>query len=155
MGRTGAGNTGSCSCGQGCAQWNFNPVCWWGMLCSLLVSCLASDSPALESAGSMVGLMVTSHRAHTKLHLPGLMLPGPSPFHGERLPTHTSTGDPPTLAGQSSSVSCGVTAPVPWVLVHARFCLCPPRVESLFPSVLWKSCNQILLTFKVSFPGNS
>ena len=29
-----------------------------------------------------------------------------------------------------------------WVLVHARFCLCLPRVESPFLSVLWKSYNQ-------------
>ena len=33
----------------------------------------------------------------------------------------------------SGSVSCGVTAPFPWVLVHTSFCLCPPRVEPLFP----------------------
>ena len=30
-------------------------------------------------------------------------------------------------------------------------CVCPPRVESLFPAVLLKSCNQILLAFKVWF----
>ena len=36
-----------------------------------------------------------------------------------------------------------------------RFCLCPPRLESLFPPVLWKSCNQIPLAFKVRFPGDS
>ena len=30
--------------------------------------------------------------------------------------------------GKSASVSCGVTAPFSWVLVHTRFCLCPPRV---------------------------
>ena len=34
-------------------------------------------------------------------------------------------------------------------------CVCPPRVESLFPPVLLKSCNQIPLTFKVWFSGNS
>ena len=27
--------------------------------------------------------------------------------------------------------------------------------EPLFPPVLWKFCNQILLTFKVKFPGDS
>ena len=32
------------------------------------------------------------------------------------------------LLGKSGSVSCGVTAPFSWVLVHTRFCLCPPRV---------------------------
>ena len=44
------------------------------------------------------------------------------------LPTHDSTGDSCTLIGKSGSVSCGVTAPFSWVLVHTRFCLCPPRV---------------------------
>ena len=34
-------------------------------------------------------------------------------------------------------------------------CVCPPRVESLFPPVLSKSCNQILLAFKVWFSRNS
>ena len=47
-------------------------------------------------------------------------------------PTHDSTGDSWTLTGKSGSVSCGVTAPFSWVLVHTRFCLYPPRV--CFPS---------------------
>ena len=34
-------------------------------------------------------------------------------------------------------------------------CVCPPRVESLFPPVLLKSCNQIPLAFKVWFSRNS
>ena len=34
-------------------------------------------------------------------------------------------------------------------------CVCPPRVESLFPPVLSKSCNQIPLGFKVWFSRNS
>ena len=49
----------------------------------------------------------------------------------------------------SGSVSYGVTAPSPWVLMRTLLCMCPPRVESLFPPVLLKSCNQILLAFKV------
>ena len=43
-------------------------------------------------------------------------------------PTHASTGDSWTLMGESGSVSCGVAVPLSWVLVHIRFCLCPPRV---------------------------
>ena len=39
-----------------------------------------------------------------------------------------STRDSWTLTGKSGSVSCGVIAPFSWVLVCARFCLCPPRV---------------------------
>ena len=46
-------------------------------------------------------------------------------------PTHASAGDSWTLIDKSGSVSCGVTAPFSWVLVHIRFCLCPRRV--LFP----------------------
>ena len=44
------------------------------------------------------------------------------------LPTHASARDSWTLTGKSGSVSCGVTASFSWVLVHTRFCLCPPRV---------------------------
>ena len=33
-----------------------------------------------------------------------------------------------TLTGRSGSVSCRVTAPFSWILVHTRFCLCPPKV---------------------------
>ena len=72
---------------------------------------------------------------------------------GEALPTHVSKGDPPSLAGSFCTVSYGVTAPFLWGLVHARFCLCLCNLKSLFPPVLWKSCNQIPLGFKVRFPG--
>ena len=71
----------------------------------------------------------------------------PCPCGESQLP-HTSTGDPPTLTGSFASVSYGVTAPFLWVLVHTKFCLCSSRLESLFPSALWKSCNQILLASK-------
>ena len=51
----------------------------------------------------------------------------------------------PTLVGSFGSVLCGVPASFLWVLVHARFCLYPPRMESQFPPILWhllviKSC---------------
>ena len=42
--------------------------------------------------------------------------------------TYASAGDSWTLLGKSASVFCGATAPFFWVLVHTRFCLCPPRV---------------------------
>ena len=68
-------------------------------------------------------------------------------------PTHTSTRDSWTLTGKSGPVSCGATAPFFWVLVHTKFCLYSPRV-SVSP-VLWKFCNEGLLTFKVRFLGNT
>ena len=40
-------------------------------------------------------------------------------------PTHASTGDSWTPTGKSGAVSCGVTAPFSWVLVHTRFCCAP------------------------------
>ena len=43
-------------------------------------------------------------------------------FCDEPLPTDTSTGDPPTLAGSFGLISLGITAPSLWVLVHARLC---------------------------------
>ena len=47
--------------------------------------------------------------------------------------THACTGDSWTFTGKSVSVSCGETAPFFWVLVHTRFCLCPP--ESVSPGL--------------------
>ena len=83
---------------------------------------------------------------------PGLLLPGP-PSLWWTPASHTSTRDPPT--GSFDSVSCGGSAPFLWVLVCTRFCLCPPRLESLFPPVLWNSYNQIPLTCKGRFPRDS
>ena len=60
---------------------------------------------------------------------------------GEPLPTHASKGDPQIRAGRSGSVSCGVTVSSPRVFVNVRFGLCPPRVDSLSPPVLWKPYN--------------
>ena len=68
--------------------------------------------------------------------------------HGEPQPPPASAGDPPTLAGRSGSVSYGISAPSLWVLMHTLLCVSPSRVESLFPPVLSKSCNQIPLAFK-------
>ena len=39
--------------------------------------------------------------------------------------------------------------------MRTLLCVCPPRVGSLFPPVLSKSCSQILLAFKVWFSRNS
>ena len=74
---------------------------------------------------------------------------------GEPLPTQASTGGPPTLAGSFDSVPCRVTAPLLWVLVHTKFCFCPPRLKSLLPPVFWKPYNQIPLALKARCPGDS
>ena len=41
---------------------------------------------------------------------------------------HTSSQRLLDTHRKSGSVSCEVTAPFSWVLVHKSFCLCPPRV---------------------------
>ena len=48
------------------------------------------------------------------------------------LEAQASAGASWALTGKSGSVSCGVTFPFSWVLLHTRFCLCSPRVY--FPS---------------------
>ena len=63
----------------------------------------------------------------------------------EPLPTHASTGGPPTLAGSFGSVSYKITALFLWVLMHARFCFFPSKTggNRLGETVLWKPYNQI------------
>ena len=74
--------------------------------------------------------------------------------HDETQPPPASAGDPPTLAGRSSSVSYGVTAPSPGSR-YAHYFVCALQEWSRFPPVLLKSCSQIPLAFKVWFSGNS
>ena len=74
--------------------------------------------------------MATFKRASPRITAPVT----PSPRWGDPLLTHGSTEDPaPNTAARSGSVSWGVTAPFSWVMVCTRFCLCPPKVEFLFP----------------------
>ena len=56
--------------------------------------------------------------------------PIPVASHGQPMPPPET----PTLAARFGLVLCEVTAPFPCVLVHARFCLCFLRVESVSPS---------------------
>ena len=71
------------------------------VLHSLFVSCLACGNPALGSIGSMVGLMITSKKAHQGAP-PRTTVASAC---GQPLLSHTSIGDPPTLS-RSDSVSC-------------------------------------------------
>ena len=53
---------------------------------------------------------------------------------GEPLAIHTSAGGPPTLAGRFVSVSCGVPAPLLWVFMCTKLCVCVLQDWSLcFP----------------------
>ena len=63
-----------------------------------------------------------------------------------------SAGGSWTVTGKSGSVSCGVTAPFSWVLMHTGFVYA--LQESVSP-VLCKFYNQISLAIKIKFPGCS
>ena len=139
----------------GSAQYNFNLlVYWWVGLSSLPVGCLAWGNRALEATDSLVGLMATLGGLMPRSTSQNFCCQCPCPC-SEPQPPPASAGDPPILGGRSGSVSYGVTAPSPWVPMRTLLCLCPPRVESLFPPVLSKSCNEIPLAFKVWFSGIS
>ena len=51
--------------------------------------------------------------------------------------THTFAGDSWVLMDMSGSVSCGVTAPFSWDLVHTRFCLWLPSSVSPVLCKFW------------------
>ena len=74
--------------------------------------------------------------------------------HSEPQAALASSGYPPRLTGRSGPGSYGVTA-LPWVPVHMKPCVHPPRVESVFPPVLWSSCTQAPLAFKAKCSGGS
>ena len=64
---------------------------------------------------------------------------------GKPLPTHISSREHPTLSSRSGSISCGVTAPFPCVLVHAcKILFVPSKNGVCFPqscgSPVIKSC---------------
>ena len=114
--------------------------------------CVPPCSLALSQ--TVVGEMETSFlRIYgSMLCLLGLLLSGSLTLQQATVDPHLHQRLPDTQR-PFGWLSCGVTAPLSWVLVGTRFCLCPPRV-SLSP-VLWKFCNRMLLTLKVRFPGDS
>jgi len=75
----------------------------------------------------MVELMKIMATSFKRSHVHTAALSASNPAAGHH-PTTPPTRDSWTLKGKSGSVSCEVTAPFSWVLVHKSFCLCPPRV---------------------------
>ena len=55
-----------------------------------------------------------------RTHAHTAALSAPNPAAQATLPTHASARDSWTLTGKSGSVSCGVSAPFSWVLVHTH-----------------------------------
>ena len=55
-------------------------------------------------------------------------------------------GKLPRSTGSSESDSYG-TSTLFWDPVHIKTYVCPSRMDSLFPPILWSSCAQALLAF--------
>ena len=147
MGGT-SGKNWCCSGGQGVLS---KTVIWLSAGSVLPPYCLVWGDPALESTGSIEELMVTSKRDQARGSTSkDCCCQCPSPC-GEPLPTHTSTGDPQTLAGRSAQSPVGSLLLSPWAPVHARFCFCPARVESLFP----QSCGNLVTKSRWPAKSNS
>ena len=66
-----------------------------------------------QTVGEVMQILVTSF----KRSLHALLQSVPQPC-SRPAPSHASTGDSGVPTGKSRTVSCGVTAPFPWVLVH-------------------------------------
>ena len=95
----------------------------WGCVPSLLFDLRPNYGGGNEDNGDLLQKVLCKH-CHTHC---------PQPC-SRPLSTHASTGDSLTVTGKSNSVSCGDTAPFSCLLVHTRFCLCPPRV--CFPCIM-------------------
>ena len=80
---------------------------------------------------AMVEVMKTMVTSFKSSHVHTATLSAPNPAEGHRGPTMPP--ETPGHSGNSGSVSCRITAPFFWVLLHTRFCLCPPWV--CFPSL--------------------
>ena len=101
---------------------------------------------------SVVGLMVISKRVYAKGDLPKQLLPVTQSL-GEPLATHSSTGDPPALAGGFGSDSCGVYASLLSFGAHTVLSV-PSTTDVYIP----QSCDQILLASRshsLGTPGPS
>ena len=102
----------------------------WGYVPSLLFDLRPNNGEGNEDNGDLLQ-NVLCKRCHTQC-----------PWPCSRPPlTQASTRDSWTLTGESGSVSCGVTAPFSWVLVHTGFCLCHQESVSL---VFVSSCGSMV-----------
>ena len=111
----------------------------WGCLHSLLFDLKPNYGEGNEDKGDLLLKVLCMH----------CCVQWPWPWSRPLL-THAFTGESWTLTVNSGSVSCGVTAPFSWVLVHTGF-VCALQ-ESVSP-VLCKFWNQISLVSISNFLG--
>ena len=123
------------------------PANGWGFSLFLLIVWPEATQP-WGLLGHVVGLMVSSKRIYTQGHLPGLLPPVTTsrrwdPAWPSALQETLQHYPVDLVQSPGGRGWVGVVAaPVPWVCVCARFCLCPPRVKSLVLPVLWKPYNK-------------
>ena len=98
----------------------------WGYVLSLLLDLRPNYGGGNEDNGDLLQKAPCMH-CYTQCPQPCSRPP----------PTYASAKDSWTLTGKSGSVSCGVTTPFSWVLVHTRFCLCPPSVGFSVQCKFW------------------
>ena len=100
----------------------------WGCVPSLLFNCGHTMVEVMKIVGTFF------KRA---------LLPSVPPTSSWPSPSHASAGESWTLIGKTGSVSCGVTAPFSWVLVHTGS-VCALR-ESVFPvpGKFWWLCGGV------------
>ena len=137
--------TGSCSSGQGYAQQIFNPISseGWGCVPSLYFGLRQNYGRVMATSSKRTYASCASKDCCSQCPWPTAGRCRPTP--PLETPEHSQTS--------LGSVSCEITAPLSCVLLCTRLCLCPPRV-SVSP-VPWQFCNQIALTLKVRFSGDS
>ena len=109
-------------------------------------------APVLESTPSTVWLLANSKMIYVNMPLPGLLLP-------VSLSLKHAAADP-LLFQRSWDTHRHVWLSLLWANCFIPRSWCPwdfvyALQKSLSYPVLWKSRNQILLAFKVRFPGNS
>ena len=85
-----------------------------------------------QTVVEVMKMMVTSLK---RSHACAVTLSVPNPAAGHHHPTTPPETQTPT--GKSGTVSCGVTAPFPWVLVH-KVLLCPSRIYFPVLCKFWK-----------------
>ena len=98
----------------------------WGCAPSLLVVWpVATQSWSLRALWWATGDLQEDLRQHTAARTAVASAPVLTAGHC----WHTFHEDPQTLPGRSGSVFTEVRAFFPWVVVHTKFCVCPPRVS--------------------------
>ena len=128
-----------------CAWEDFRqPISWWVGLCSHPVYCWTGASQ-YWCTGPDFSKMVASRASHTDDYFPGPHPQCPVPTVNHSCPL-LSQETLPRPEGRSDP-DCYRIPALPWDPVHMKPCVHPPRMEFLFPPLLWSSCAHALLAF--------